>query len=100
VDSQISAIKWGLSTLDWRSHAIDERAYHPVGVYVAECGHLLMMVVTLHDKPNGRPCAACGGKQLEAARAALDRAAAALRLVCGPLALPSPRRRRVEPPGG
>jgi hypothetical protein len=85
-------VKWGLSVLDWRSHAIDERAYHPVGVFKAECGHLLMMVVTLHESPNAKPCAACAGKQLALARAALNRAAAALRLVPGPLALPSPRR--------
>ncbi|MCA1703840.1 MAG: hypothetical protein LC808_11480 [Actinobacteria bacterium] len=32
------AIRWGLSVLDWHSHAIDERRYHPVGVYKAECG--------------------------------------------------------------
>lgn len=88
----MSAIKWGLSVLDWQSHAIDERGDHPLGVFKAECGHLLMMVVTLEDQPNGRPCAACASKQLALARAALDRAAAALRLVPGPLALPSPRR--------
>ncbi|MGH3815103.1 MAG: hypothetical protein ACRDUV_22105 [Pseudonocardiaceae bacterium] len=61
-------------------------------MYKAECGHLLMMVTTLHEQPYSKPCAACAGTQLEAARAALDRAAAALRLVPGSLALPSPRR--------
>ena len=86
------AIRWGLSILDWRSHAINERAYHPVGVFKAECGHLLMMVTALYERPNGKPCDACAGKQLEAARAALDRASAALHLVYGPLALPSARR--------
>lgn len=52
-------LKWGLSVLDWQSHAIDERHYHPVGVFRAECGHLLMMVVTLDDHPNGKRCEAC-----------------------------------------
>ncbi|MGH3921500.1 MAG: hypothetical protein ACRDTT_01265 [Pseudonocardiaceae bacterium] len=70
-----------------RSHTIDDRAIHPKGVYKAECGHLLMMVTTLHEQPYSKPCAACAGTQLEAARAA-----AALRLVPGSLALPSPRR--------
>ncbi|MGH3813285.1 MAG: hypothetical protein ACRDUV_12630 [Pseudonocardiaceae bacterium] len=85
-------MKWGLSVLDFRSHAIDDRADHPCGgVYRAECGHLLMRLTTLHEQPCGKPCAACAGTQLEVARAALDRAAAALRLVPGLLALPSPR---------
>jgi hypothetical protein len=52
-------MKWGLSVLDWRSHAIDERAEHPIGVLKAECGHLLMTVTTLHEKPYGAPCEAC-----------------------------------------
>ncbi len=58
------SIRWGLSVLDWRSHAIDERRHHPTGVYVAECGHSLMMVTKLHDRPNGRPCEACAALQL------------------------------------
>ena len=57
------AIRWGLSVLDWRSHAIDERRYHPVGVFKAECGHLLMVVTTLHEAPNGKPCEACAAQQ-------------------------------------
>lgn len=85
-------MKWRLSVLDWRSHAIDERADHLKGVYKAECGHLLMVVVPLHDAPYGKACEACATKQLEVAQAALERAAATLRLVPGPLALPSPRR--------
>jgi hypothetical protein len=31
----------------------------PLGIYNAVCGHLLMMVTTLHQAPNGKPCAAC-----------------------------------------
>jgi hypothetical protein len=38
------ALKWGLLGLGWRSHLINEHEIHPVGVYRAECGHLLMMV--------------------------------------------------------
>jgi hypothetical protein len=57
------ATRWGLSILDWRSHVIDRRRYHPVGVYRAECGHLLMMVVQLHEQPYGRVCEACAAQQ-------------------------------------
>ena len=53
------AIKWELSILDWRDHAIDERRDHPIGVFKAECGHLLMMVTTLRATPSGTPCQAC-----------------------------------------
>ncbi len=56
-------MKWGLSPLDWCSHAIDERRDHPLGVLKAECGHLLMMVTTLRDRPFGAPCEACAAKQ-------------------------------------
>jgi len=52
-----------LSPLDWHSHAIDEGGYHPIGVLIAECGHRLMIVTSLHDQPNGRPCEACAGQQ-------------------------------------
>lgn len=44
-------IKCGLSPLDWRSHAVDERADHPIGVYRAQCGHLLMMITALPEMP-------------------------------------------------
>lgn len=53
--------------LDWRSHAIDERADHPIGVFKAECGHLLMMVVALEDRPNGKACPHCSAGQAHAA---------------------------------
>jgi hypothetical protein len=36
--------RWGLSPLDWHAHAIDELTHHPIGVYVARCGHRLMML--------------------------------------------------------
>ncbi|MGH3865227.1 MAG: hypothetical protein ACRDQ4_03650 [Pseudonocardiaceae bacterium] len=50
--------------LDWRSHTINEHAEHPLGVLKAECGHLLIMVITLHEKPSGVPCQACATLQL------------------------------------
>ena len=55
--------RWGLSPLDWRSHVIDDRRDHPIGVLKAECGHLLMMVTTLHEAP----CDACAAQQLDSA---------------------------------
>ncbi len=36
---------------------------HPIGVLNAECGHLLMMVTTLHEAP----CDACAAQQLDSA---------------------------------
>lgn len=71
-------VKWALSVEDWHSHAVDERAEHPTGVYRAECGHLLQTVVTLHDEHLGVPCGVCATLQLDVVQATLDRAAAAL----------------------
>ena len=31
-------MRWELSVLDWRSHAINEVGEHPLGVLKAECG--------------------------------------------------------------
>jgi hypothetical protein len=45
--------------LDWHHHAIDELAHHPIGVYRAQCSHLLMMVTTLHESPPSRICPSC-----------------------------------------
>lgn len=64
------SVRWGLSVLDWHTHAIDEQADHPTGVFKAECGHLLMMVVTLRDQPGGSPCEVCAEQQFD--RAAQD----------------------------
>lgn len=61
------SIKWGLSVLDFQHHAIDERAYHPIGVHRAQYEHLLMMVVQLHDEPYGKTCEACAGRQFASA---------------------------------
>ncbi len=64
-------MKWGLSVLDFQQHAIDENHKHPTGVFVAECGHLLMMTTPLRDEPGGAPCETCAGLQyFHAARAA------------------------------
>lgn len=60
----MAAVKWALSILDWRSHAVDEFADHPIGVYKALCGHLLMMVAELADGPGGKPCEACAETQV------------------------------------
>jgi hypothetical protein len=63
------SVKWGLSVLDWRSHAINERAEHPIGVLRAECGHLLMTVTVLHETPYTASCEACAALQLARAMA-------------------------------
>ncbi|MGH3673777.1 MAG: hypothetical protein ACRDSH_24620 [Pseudonocardiaceae bacterium] len=57
-------IKWGLSVVDWQRHAIEEYGDHPIGVYIARCGHRLMMVTELHEEPAGRLCETCAGSQL------------------------------------
>ena len=57
------AIRWGLSILDCRSHAINVRVDHPIGVYRAQCGHVLVMVTELFDRPNGALCLMCGNRR-------------------------------------
>ena len=53
------AARWGLSSLDWHAHAIDEKADHPSGVYLARCGHRLGKANTLYDDPPSRICPSC-----------------------------------------
>lgn len=53
------APRWGVSALDWRSHAVDETADHPPGVYVARCGHQLRGAATLYDEAPGWMCLSC-----------------------------------------
>ena len=49
--------RWGLSVLNWHCHAIDVGSNHPIGVFVAFCGHFLMMVTTLHNyRPTNVVC--------------------------------------------
>jgi hypothetical protein len=50
------SIKWGLSVLDWRDHAINNR---PTGVYKAQCSHSLVMLTPLRDTSCGTQCQAC-----------------------------------------
>jgi hypothetical protein len=51
--------RWGLSSLDWHAHAIDEDADHPDGVYLARCGQRLFRGTSLHDEPPGWICLSC-----------------------------------------
>lgn len=51
--------RWALSPLDWQAHAIDPWADHPLGVWIARCGHRLLSGTTLHDTPPGSRCPAC-----------------------------------------
>ena len=52
--------QWGgLSVLDSHAHAVDVAAPHPDGVYVARCGHRLVVITRLHDTPLARRCPAC-----------------------------------------
>lgn len=53
------APRWGVSSLDWRSHAVDVDADHPYGVYVARCGQRLFMGTTLYDEAPGWMCLDC-----------------------------------------
>ena len=59
-DQQSADLKWGISVLYWHAHAVNIGINHPIGVYVAFCGHLLMMVTKLHDAPPTRViCPVC-----------------------------------------
>lgn len=51
--------RWALSRLDWHAHAVDEVADHPYGVWIARCGHRLLMVTGLHEDPPSRICPTC-----------------------------------------
>jgi hypothetical protein len=53
------APRWGLFPRDWHAHAINELTHHPIAVYVARCGHRLMMLTTLHESPPSRICLSC-----------------------------------------
>ncbi|MGH3793025.1 MAG: hypothetical protein ACRDQ9_19945, partial [Pseudonocardiaceae bacterium] len=56
--------RWGVSSLDYHTHAIDPDAEHPDAVYVARCGQLLFRDATLYDEPppGGSMCPACAGR--------------------------------------
>jgi len=53
------APRWGVSSLDWQSHAIDEGADHPYEVYVARCGQRVFMGASLYDEAPGWMCVSC-----------------------------------------
>ncbi|MGH3865216.1 MAG: hypothetical protein ACRDQ4_03595 [Pseudonocardiaceae bacterium] len=55
----VLAPRWGVSSADWQSHAIDEDADHPSGVYVARCGQRLRGAATLYDEAPGWMCVSC-----------------------------------------
>lgn len=50
--------RWALSLLDFQAHAVDEHGDHPFGVFLALCGHRLLMG-ELHDNPPGGLCPGC-----------------------------------------
>ncbi|HKR49102.1 MAG TPA: hypothetical protein VJT72_05880 [Pseudonocardiaceae bacterium] len=60
-------VRWGLSIVDWRYHAVQDHGCHPGGALVAECGHELLRVTTLLDEIDSRPCDACARLQLDSA---------------------------------
>ena len=61
-------MRWGLSPLDWRWHAVDPMIDH-FEVFTAACGHLLSMGTTLQESFGGRWCEGCGIQQLAAVSA-------------------------------
>lgn len=67
-------IKWGLSIIDWQYHAVEEFGDHPIGVYLAQCGHRLVMATQLHTEPiSTRTCEGCAASQLHDALTELAR---------------------------
>ncbi|MDQ3274326.1 MAG: hypothetical protein M3Q39_04655 [Actinomycetota bacterium] len=50
--------RWALSVLDFKAHAVDEDDDHPLGVFLAACGHRLLLG-NLHDTPPGGLCPGC-----------------------------------------
>ena len=56
---QDGPLRWALSPLDFRAHAVTALDDHPIGVLIARCGHRLPMVVELDSEPPGAPCPAC-----------------------------------------
>ncbi len=50
--------RWALSLLDFRAHAVNPLDDHPFGVFVAFCGHRLL-ICELHEKPSGGLCLQC-----------------------------------------
>jgi hypothetical protein len=59
MDPLTIAPRWALSPLDWHAHAIDAGADHPLGIWIARCGHRLLGGMSLHDTPPGHRCPTC-----------------------------------------
>lgn len=59
VDALTPAPRWALCSLDWHAHAIDPYADHPLGLWIARCGHRLSGSTPLYDHPQGQRCASC-----------------------------------------
>ncbi|MEO7194835.1 MAG: hypothetical protein ABIZ05_08440 [Pseudonocardiaceae bacterium] len=53
------APRWGVSSQDWQSHAINVDAEHPDGMYVARCGQRLVRDITLYNDAPGWLCVSC-----------------------------------------
>ncbi|MGH3698192.1 MAG: hypothetical protein ACRDQY_01715 [Pseudonocardiaceae bacterium] len=51
--------RWGVSSLDYHTHAVD--AEHTDAVYVARCGQMLFRGASLYDEPppGGSMCPTC-----------------------------------------
>jgi hypothetical protein len=51
--------RWVLSPRTWTSHAVDPAADHPVGTWIARCGHQISARFGLQDEPPGYCCPTC-----------------------------------------
>ncbi|MGH3773911.1 MAG: hypothetical protein ACRDRW_21390 [Pseudonocardiaceae bacterium] len=53
--------RWGVSSLDYHTHAVNEDTDHPDAVYVAHCGQMLFRGAVLYDEPppGGLMCPTC-----------------------------------------
>jgi len=59
MDPLTTTPRWALCPLDWQAHAIDTGADHPLGVWIARCGHCLSGGTPLYDAPQGHRCPSC-----------------------------------------
>jgi hypothetical protein len=59
VPSLTIAPRWALCLRDWQAHAIDAWADHPLGLWIARCGHRLSGSTPLYDVPQGHQCPSC-----------------------------------------
>lgn len=58
-DPLTTAPRWALCPLDWHAHAVDPYADHPLGLWIARCGHRLSGGTPLYDFPQGHRCPSC-----------------------------------------